>query len=229
MVRGVLFDSGDTLVRPIGGKWFPGLHFHAIMAAHGIRDIGGARLEEALNRGMRYLDAHHLVETEAAEREQFKRYYQVLLETLGVPGPHDAVVIDLADARFSQPEIEPFPDTVPVLDTLREKGLLLGIVSNAWPSLEWQYRVLGLRHYFGPFVISARVGRCKPDERIFRRAIQESRLPPTALLFVDDEPDYVAQAIALGMNGVVIAREQEHLPLHGLPWIANLAALESFL
>jgi putative hydrolase of the HAD superfamily len=199
------------------------------MAAHGIQDLSGARLDEALERGMRYLDAHHHVETEAAEREQFRRYCQILLETLEVPGPYDAVVRNLVDARFSRPEIEPFPDTVAVLDTLREKGLLLGIVSNAWPSLEWQYRMLGLREYFGPFVISAVVGCCKPDERIFRKAIEESRLPPSALLFVDDVPEYVGQAIALGMKGVVVAREQRHLPLHGLPWIANLAALESFL
>jgi HAD superfamily hydrolase (TIGR01509 family) len=199
------------------------------MGTHGIQDIGGARLDEALERGMRYLDAHHHVATEAAEREQFERYYQILLETLGVPGPHDAAVRDLVDAHFSQPEIEAFPDTVTVLNTLREKGLLLAVVSNAWPSLEWQYRMLGLREYFGLFVISAVVGCCKPDERIFRKAIEESRLPPSALLFVDDEPEYVGQAIALGMKGVVIAREQRTLPLHGLPWIANLAALEGFL
>jgi putative hydrolase of the HAD superfamily len=33
-VRGVLFDSGDTLIRPVGGRWNPRLDFEEIVLRH---------------------------------------------------------------------------------------------------------------------------------------------------------------------------------------------------
>ena len=36
-IKGILFDSGDTLVRPIGGKWWPGAYFHEILNNYNIR------------------------------------------------------------------------------------------------------------------------------------------------------------------------------------------------
>ena len=41
-MKGILFDSGDTLVQPIGGKWWPGAQFHKFSiittfgACHGV-------------------------------------------------------------------------------------------------------------------------------------------------------------------------------------------------
>ena len=49
------------------------------------------------------------------------------------------------------------------------KGFSLGIISDAWPSLERKYRLLDLRKYFKTFVISAQVGCCKPDRKDFRK------------------------------------------------------------
>ena len=33
-VRGVLFDSRDTLIRPVGGRWNPRLDFEEIVLRH---------------------------------------------------------------------------------------------------------------------------------------------------------------------------------------------------
>ena len=35
-IKGILFDSGDTLVRPVDGQWFPSPMFHSILETHGI-------------------------------------------------------------------------------------------------------------------------------------------------------------------------------------------------
>jgi len=54
-VRGILFDSGDTLVRPLGGAWFPGHLFREILDRHGAGDLAWGRLETALAAGYRHL------------------------------------------------------------------------------------------------------------------------------------------------------------------------------
>ena len=93
-IRGVLFDSGDTLVRPLGSAWFPGEAFHTRVAAAGFAAVPSLQLEVALQAGMDFLDAHHHVTTVDAEFEQFRVYYDIVLHGCGVPYPP----LDLIDA-----------------------------------------------------------------------------------------------------------------------------------
>jgi epoxide hydrolase-like predicted phosphatase len=79
-----------------------------------------------------------------------------------------------------------------------------GLISNAWPTM---------REYLGqhPFVgaafeklfISAELGIAKPDPRIYQLALEEYGLAPQAAVFVDDLPENVRAAEALGMAGVL--------------------------
>ena len=111
---------------------------------------------------------------------------------------------------------------------LHERGLSLGIVSDAWPSLEKKYRLLGLRNYFQTFVISAQIGCCKPDERNYKRAVDELGLPPDNLLFVDDGPENVEKAIELGLNGILMVRSGEPADVD-LESVSNLEEIEALL
>lgn len=205
-IEGILFDSGDTLVRPIGGTWWPSPHFDEVLAGHGIQSLDRSNLDEALQKGAEYLNENHCVSTEDEEREQFEEYYSIVLAELGLPDPPPGLTSGLGHATVDRLEIEPFADTKGVLQQLHEKQFKLGIISNAWPSLEKKYRQLGLRGFFDVFVISSRVGCCKPADRIFEQAIQSMGLPPETLLFVDDCPEYVRKAKKLGLNGLLIAR-----------------------
>jgi phosphoglycolate phosphatase-like HAD superfamily hydrolase len=127
-IKGILFDSGDTLVRPIGGSWWPGPYFHEILDRHNIRDLSWSRLEGALDEGMRYLDDNHHLMTEDEEREQFRTYYRILLEHLGLRNPDRGLLCPLADAVVDEIGFELFDDTIPVLERLHERGLSLGSV-----------------------------------------------------------------------------------------------------
>ena len=227
-VKGILFDSGDTLVRPIGGKWWPGAQFHEILNNHNIRGLSWSRLEDAIEEGIRYLDDHHHLMTVDEERDQFRTFYRIVLEHLGLHNPDTGLLSALAHARVDEVDFEVYNDTPPVLDRMYESGLTLGIISDAWPSLERKYRLLDLRKYFTTFVISAQVGCCKPDKRIFGRAIAEMGLPPEKLLFVDDDPHYVEEAIGLGLNGILMVRSDEPADAD-VEWVSNLEELEAFL
>jgi len=227
-IKGILFDSGDTLVRPKGGKWWPAHYFRKILAGNGVQNIQWNQLKFAQEKGMQYLNEHHYLRTEDEEREQFKIFYRIVLEELHVPCIKDSVLLELADAAVDQVEFEPFPETILILEKLHDKGLSLGIVSNAWPSLEKKYRLIGLRKYFNTFVISALEGCTKPCESIYEKAMNEIGLSPGNLLFVDDVPGYVKKAIEMGMNGIVISNYglQDNIDM---PYLSSLGDIETII
>jgi len=87
---------------------------------------------------------------------------------------------------------------------------------------------LGIRHYFKSFTISAEIGCCKPDELIYRRAIDEIGIEPKNLLFVDDDIDNVKAAIRLGMNGIVMLRNKAD-NISEIPYVQDLNNIQDFI
>jgi putative hydrolase of the HAD superfamily len=84
---------------------------------------------------------------------------------------------------------------------VRESGVLTGLLSNSWGVGDYP------RHLFpGMFdavVISAEVGMRKPEERIFRHAVEQLGLEPEECVFVDDLEANVTAAETIGMTGVL--------------------------
>lgn len=78
----------------------------------------------------------------------------------------------------------------------------LGLISNAWSGLREVLRRLGLLDLFDVVVISAEVGLLKPDPRIYRLALERLQVPPPMAAFVDDLPENVEAARALGLYGI---------------------------
>jgi len=225
LVQGIIFDSGDTLIRPLGGAWLPGNRFEEIVREE-MPDLDLGRLEGALTVGDARLSALHNCPCLSleAEREQFSEYYRLVLGTLGLKCFPGAVIDRLVAVYVDKLNVEPFPETREVLTVFRERGMLLGVLSNAWPSLDLKYRLLGLREYFQAFVISGEEGIVKPDRRIFAIASQRMELPPEELAFVDDSAEHVAAAIGLGFRGMLLDRRGgSRLP--DLPTIQNLKQL----
>ena len=228
-IRGILFDAGDTLVRPKAGEWFPKQHFVDAFQARGVTDVNMDRFNDALEVGLCYLNEHHaLAVTEEVERNQFHTAYELILRALGISGPTEDLVTDILRPFDEDVGMEPFPDTEPGLRRLQRAGLRLGVVSDNWPSLDRRFRVMGLRGYFDAFVISALVGSSKPSERIYLEAVEEIGIPCEHLLFVDDRPVNVAAAVKLGMTGVVISRYGK-APDTDLPVVSDLDGLTSWI
>ena len=206
-IRGILFDSGDTLVRPKAGSWFPKQHVLDAFDAHGITGVRMDRYASALAVGIEYLEVHHRdAIDEDIERRQFREAYRLILEDLGIASPGERLIADILSPFENDVGIESFPDTVQTLEMLRRRGFRLGIVSDNWPSLDWRYRELVLRPYFQAFVISALVGCSKPCAPMYQTGIDQIRLEPDRVLFVDDSVENVRGAIRQGMQGVVINR-----------------------
>ena len=237
LLAGVLFDSGDVLVRPTSPndapateawrRWFGGPWFVATIHAH----LPGLRLDDAdqaFAAGMRYLDDRHRqpLGTVAEERARFTGFYRVVLERLGVQDPPPALLRALVEGEDDEIAIEPFPEAVGVLERLRGRGLRLGVLTENWPSVEIAYQRLGLRSLFCAFVISSQEGRLKDDPELFAIAAARMGLPAGAVLFVDDWPPHVQTALAAGFQGAVLDRNAEAPTIPGLRYLTDLHDVE---
>jgi len=228
MIRGILFDAGDTLVRPLEGEWFPGASIRQALKEIEFDDKDGSRLLAAHQEGVRYLNIHHHMDSEEEEMRQMLGYCGAVFTHLGVPMPNAERLHAMAASRVTVMDMAPYEDTLEGVRRFRELGYKVGIVSNAWPSLDRKFRELGLRDEFDFFVVSALVGCFKPGARIFEHAIAESGLPPEDLVFLDDIPRYVNGAANLGIHGVVISRSGV-APDTTYPWVKDLAEFEQYL
>lgn len=222
-IQGILFDSGDTLVFPKSGSWWPGPDFETILLRHGVEPVrfDPVSMEAALAEGLAWLDSDHFIVTLEEEMEQFRTFYRIITKSLSIHGT-DELNEDLARAYVKECHFRLYPDTAPVLEKLANSDIVMGILSDAWPSLRNKFDILGVRHYFTSFTISSETGCCKPDDLIFKQAMDDIGIAPKNLLFIDNDIGNVRASIRLGMNGVVILRNSEKA-VSDVPCIRNLS------
>lgn len=84
------------------------------------------------------------------------------------------------------------------------------ILSDAWPGVRDVFtQVFGLDAVVDEIIISAEEGIAKPDPRIFRIAAERLGVRPQEAIFVDDRPENVLGARAVGMRAIQFkTREQ---------------------
>jgi epoxide hydrolase-like predicted phosphatase len=82
-------------------------------------------------------------------------------------------------------------------------AIKVGLISNAWSGLR---RVLTdmfhIADLFDDMVISAEVNLMKPDERIYRLALDRFGIRPDEAIFLDDMPENIEAAKAIGIRGI---------------------------
>ena len=102
---------------------------------------------------------------------------------------------------------------VELLGQLRDRGTLLGIVSNNRPAIRKTLEELGLLQYFGTVVISEEVGLYKPDPAILRYACEKLNVRPEEALYVGDHPfDVVCAREASVLSAWIPVNEFMRLP-----------------
>ncbi len=108
---------------------------------------------------------------------------------------------------------EPWPDVLPTLESLRRRGLRLGLVSdNPADSQRQKLAATGLASWFDAIVFSREVGAEKPDRRPFDAVAAGLELPPEALVMAGDNPHRDAEgALAAGFAMAYIVRRTNAL------------------
>jgi putative hydrolase of the HAD superfamily len=100
---------------------------------------------------------------------------------------------------FSGLRLEPL--MLSVVARVRGSGLKTALLSNSWG--RDLYPRATLDELFDAVVISGEVGLRKPDPAIFSFATEQLGVAPDACVFVDDTPEHLKSAAALGITTVL--------------------------
>jgi len=208
--RAVFFDVGETLVHVEPS--FADL-FASVLAEAGISRTteqvraASEHVYDEFSRAAR--DGSMWTTSPERSKEFWTSVYARMLEALDVPA--DGLTTRL-HAEFTKLEnYALFEDVRPTITALKRAGVALGVVSNFEAWLEEWFGVHDLREAFPVRVISGLEGVEKPDERIFRLALERAGVGPHDAAYVGDNPEFdVDPPAALGMYPVLIDRRDRH-------------------
>ena len=231
MLKAVFFDLYGTIA-----GFEPGRFEVQSMAC---AEFGITLTPEGVLRGYADADAymgrenaiHHIARRTPAERNAFfAEYQQRVIRGSGVD-------VDLETAgkvwlRIQQIpyDLAPFPDAAATLRTLRDRGLLTGLISNMDMDGDQLVTKLGLAGLFHVTVTSGDVGAAKPDPAIFRAALSRAGVHAHEAVHVGDQLSSDIQgALAVGIRPVLLDRDGNHPRYRECPRIESLSELPALL
>jgi HAD superfamily hydrolase (TIGR01549 family) len=106
-------------------------------------------------------------------------------------------------------DIKIYPDVLPILHTLRDKSIKLGVISNSLKrELELMLDMIDLKGFFDLEVGIDTFRQAKPDKEIFLQSVEKLKVSPHEALFVGDstEIDYEGAKNA-GLKALLLDRE----------------------
>ena len=122
----------------------------------------------------------------------------------------------------------PYPESVGVLEELKDLSVPLYVISNWTIELEGVLEGLGWMGYFDGVVASAVLGVEKPRRGIFDVALRLSGVPADRAVMVGNDPvSDVRGAFEAGVDSVYVARKDREAPeaTYVLPDLGGLAGI----
>lgn len=180
MVKTIFFDLGNVLININRERVIHDFARLLQLPLQTVQEIASSPLEKEFELGL--LDSH--------------QYLQQLHQRYGIL---DQINLDHLIELWQKPFAENLAVTrlLPVL----KKQAGLAIISNTNElHIQAVRRKFQLLDIFDTLVFSFKVGVLKPDERIFRKALQLVQAQPAECLFIDDLPENVAAAEQVGIR-----------------------------
>lgn len=215
----VLFDAGDTLIQ-LAGSGETLLHQAAA-------SLGAHRLEpeDVAEVWQRVLDRSSTAEELAKGRDlSSARHHEVwtaLYRAAGAERLAAGLSNELYALTISADSWAAFPDTLPTLAAVRDRGLRVGVLSDTGFDLRPAMDQLGLSPYLDSVVMSFETGVCKPAVKAFLTACDQLQVDPQRTLMVGDNPLTDSGAVAAGMYVFLLPRPSRTGP-RGLAHILSL-------
>ncbi len=231
MVKAIFFDFYNTLVR-----FSPPLD--EIQQAS-CRELGIAVTKRGIRQGYALADDYMarenalkpLSDRSQEERDRFFAEYEMLV----LQGAGLDVTLRLAAevwglASRIPKEFTLFDDVLPALQSLKEGGLVLGVISNLRRQMDDLCQRLGLAPYLDFCITSAEAGAEKPHPPVFLAALHRAKVSPGEALHVGDQYQAdVKGARAVGITPVLLDREGWHEGVDDCLRIASLEELRGLV
>ena len=149
--------------------------------------------------------------TPGQTRRYFLDLYARVFQIAGIEGdltPGLQAYYDrFQDGRY----LEVYGDVRSTLEALKASGMRLGVLSNWSEHLALVLERFELDRYFSFLVVSAEEGCEKPDEKIFRPAIERAETPIGRILYIGDYPEEdILPAERIGLDALLIDRYDKY-------------------
>ena len=207
--KAVFFDVGGTLIRvyPSVGD---------VYARHA-RPFGYSGSVEVLNKGfsaqwkkMGGIESLRDQSGAEAERKFWSELVYEVFKPLGGLNRFEEY-FDLIFEEFrDKSNWRIYEDVIEskILEKLKKKGVVLGVISNWDSRLVSTLENIGLARYFDFILPSAVVGSAKPDKKIFEEALRRSGVAPHEACHIGDEMRTdVAGAEGVGIHPILLDRD----------------------
>lgn len=213
--RAVLLDLDDTILDDSGlvhECWRDACASHASR----FTPLDATTVVEAIRRTSKWFwddpDRHRegRLQLEAARRNVVR----LALIDLGVEDGDLAQCIGDAYSHLRDVGMEPLPDAIATVRWLRDSGRRLALLTNgAAVSQRKKIVRFELSDLFDAILIEGELGFGKPDERVYRRALDVLGVKPGDTCMAGDNLEWdVAAPQKLGISGIWIDRHGRGLP-----------------
>ncbi len=194
----VLFDAGDTLIRLSGsGETL----LHRAAATLGVDPLDPVEVAHVWRRVLdRSSTADELAKGRDLSNARHREVWIALYHVAGCERLAPGLSEELYALTVSAGSWEAFPDALPTLKALRDRGLRVGIVSDTGFDLRPAMDLLRLSPFLNTVVMSFEYGVCKPAVAVFLTACDQLHVRPERTLMVGDNPLTDSGAVAAGMD-----------------------------
>lgn len=203
-LRAVLLDAGGTLIHPDHEWILERLAEEAVEATAADYEAARRRADAVVGDILRSDDP-------GTDQKRIRTWFATILLSLGLPEDRlDAVARDIR-ARHQQVAlwVRPVPGTRAMLESLKDAGLRLAVISNADGRVADYLARAGLADLFELILDSGLEGVEKPDPEIFQRALDRMGLAPHEVVYVGDTWAVdVIGARRAGIEPVYLGEEQ---------------------
>ena len=179
---------------------------------HLFTDLGGVLLTNGWDRGLRKLVAGHF-EIDAAEMDERHHLTYDTYEAGKISlSEYLRRVVFWEPRAFTEQQVVDFmleqarcfPEMIELVKAVKAKnGLKVAVVSNEGRELTAdRIRRFGLKEFVDFFIVSSYVHFRKPDEDIFRIALDVAQAEPSQVAYLDDRHMFAEVASRLGMREI---------------------------
>lgn len=224
--KAVFFDVGGTLiyVHPSVGD---------VYARHA-RPFGYSGSVEVLNEGFRTqwkkmggIESLGNQSGAEAERNFWRELVYEVFQPLGGLDQFEEYFDLVFEAFREKSNWRVYEDVIEskILETLKKRGVVLGVISNWDSRLTSTLENIGLAHYFEFILPSAVIGSAKPDKKIFEEALRLSGVAAHEACHIGDEMRTdVDGAQAVGIHPILLDRDNRFDKV-GVTKVASLREL----
>jgi putative hydrolase of the HAD superfamily len=170
----------------------------------------------------------------AEQAKMYMQYQQIVLDKVGIDTSRESQILMKLVKRMqglsSQMHFVLYEDVLPAMRKLKEKKLVMGILTNLDRDMIPLCRELGLDPFIDFIVTTAEVGADKPNAPIFLEALKRASVQPSEAVHIGDQYQVdVIGARGVGISPLLIDRYNTSPDIKDCPRLHTLTELINYI